>query len=31
MAKRSDKVNIPLTWASIGGGIEGDENNTEKK
>ena len=31
MAKRSDKVNIPLTWASIGGGIEGDENNTEKE
>lgn len=31
MAKRSEKVNIPLTWASIGGGIEGEENNKEEE
>jgi len=31
MAKRSDKVNMPLTWASIGGGIEGEELNNEEE
>ena len=31
MAKRSAKVNVPLTWGTIGGGIEGEENNKEEE